>query len=286
MRFIILYLLLLFCVTGCQSSVTYPAGGYAYIKDVADSDSDYYFLPIRKLIPRADSMAYDRTKYFFKSFDEPNISIKPADEDIFRLSIEGYGVKATVIRLTEDVLIVKQPKPDNKASIYPVENTDQLTETERQHYYFLNKFFPFGKRNYVAGRQLYIDSMIHSYPKLAYAAYYRYLIAKVADKTVAPFEYTSKKIPLTANQFKTIADAINASGYWNLPYQPALLEEAGTDGWGFCLETNTSKQYNFVACNGDLKTAGTEHLKQACQQILRYAQITDEFKIWSNEQEK
>ena len=115
MRFqALFFILLLVCVSACNTKTAepfkYPPGGYSYLQKVDSSDKDYYFLPLRKLLPLEDSMVYDRAKYFFKSFDEPNLSVKPAAEEIFRLSIEGFINRSTIIIVTQSGLIVKQTK--------------------------------------------------------------------------------------------------------------------------------------------------------------------------------
>jgi hypothetical protein len=281
---LIFFLLLLTCMSGCRTpGIKYPKGGYDYLKDIKESDSDYYFLPVRKLIPREDSMTYAREKYFFKSFGEPNLSIKAADEDVFRLFVEGFGILPVIIKMTKNELIVKQQKKDNAVSLYPAEKIDQLTETESLHYFFLEKFFPFGKRSYVHGRQLYIDSMIKAYPKLSDAAYYQYLMNKVIDKNAVRFEYDLKQIPLTDSQFTSLVNLINASGFWSLPYTNPSTESV-SDGFGFTLEANTKEKYAVVSCNAMPNAADTKKFKQVCQQILDLAQIKPDFKIWSNDQ--
>ena len=234
-------------------------------------------------MPLEDSVTYANGKYFFKSFNEPNLSNRPAEQDIFRLSVEGFAVKATVIVLTKEGLLVKQAKTGNKGSLYPVENTEQLTETERQQYFFLKKFFPYHKRKYVHGRQLYIDSMIESTPALRSVAYYRFLMNKATDRNAEPFEYTTKKISITTNQFTYLVDLINASGYWTLPYSNLSTD---SDGFGFSLEVNTKNKYNIVSCSTGKTEASTKKLKQACQQMLDAAGVDAGFKIWQEDREK
>ncbi|MFT3937137.1 MAG: hypothetical protein QM726_26230 [Chitinophagaceae bacterium] len=278
------YLLLLAYLFGCEPAIKYPPGGYDYLKDMPESDSDYYFLPIRKQIPLVDSMRYANEKYFYRSFSEPNLSLRPVGEDVFRLCVEGFKIKEVVISLTKKGLLVKQTKEDNEGSIYPAENYEQLTEIEKQHYFFLKKFFPFGKRTYTHGRQLYIDSVIQSDARLLDVNYYRYLINKVIDKEVPAFEYTSKTIPLSVAQFRALADSINSSGYWQLQYHPESLEEV-TDDWGFWLEANTKHKYNMVS-SGTAKTKGTSKLKKVCQQIINYAQLGKEYNMGNQDEEK
>lgn len=271
------------CNSKYAGAIKFPEGGYAYLKNINSSDSDYYFLPIRKLIPLEDSMVFDKTKYFFRSFGEPNLSIAPVNENIFRLSVEGFIPRSAIITITKSGMIVKQTKKENKGSLYPGENTNQLTTVESQHYFFLNKFYPFEKK-LNRGWRHYVDSMIALYPRLSDAAYYRYLIRKCIAHHEEPFEYDSKNISITESQFSSLVELINRSGFWTLPYRNPS-REATTYGWGFCLEANTREKYNVVICSACGNGSDTKRLKQACQKILTYAGISaDDFTIWGENQ--
>lgn len=82
----LVYLLSLHFFISCNSDeeIVYPQGGYSYLKKVAASDTNFYFLPIRNSISRRDSINILIEKMIYTSFNEPNLSIAPPAEDVFR----------------------------------------------------------------------------------------------------------------------------------------------------------------------------------------------------------
>jgi hypothetical protein len=93
---------------GCQTEtpIKYPEGGYNY--PITVTDSNYYFYPLQKIFSRRDSFWKGMMYISYKAFDEPNLSLAPANEDIFRLYFDGFEKRAVVITLTKHQITVKK----------------------------------------------------------------------------------------------------------------------------------------------------------------------------------
>src|SRR5256885_14330253 len=98
-----------FYLTGCDSAIKYPDGGYDYPQEINPKDTSFYFYPIKDLQTARDSF---RTAYyspiFFHSFNEPNLCLKPQKNIVFRLSYEEWQQQPVVILLTDNTIIVKK----------------------------------------------------------------------------------------------------------------------------------------------------------------------------------
>ena len=68
----------------CNQPIKYPEGGYDYPTHIAAKDTAFYYLPLRKAFSRRDS--FNRATNFFPMsfFNEPNLSMGPGKEDVFR----------------------------------------------------------------------------------------------------------------------------------------------------------------------------------------------------------
>jgi hypothetical protein len=258
---------LVIALCGCSSIVRYPPGGYNYPDFVSKSDSDNYFLPIKNIVPRKDSLLYIQTHYLYQSFDEPNLSIKPIGADRFRLFYGGGLNWPVVITLTPDEIVVKTCK---SGSPYPPEDLGQLTELERFHYRILEYRYPIDEslRRTVFKKNL--DSLINLYPQLRSPAYYSYLLNKAIARKNWHFVYAENRISISLRQFKYLVNLIDSAGYWTLPYSIGCSEVAN-DAGGFTLEANTATKYNVVTrvecADSAMKFA------MACQELVNYAHM-------------
>jgi len=65
---------------GCDAPIHYPDGGYDYPKKINDTDNYYY--PLKDSMPR--NRALSPYHYLYPFFNEPNLSLRPQKEDVFR----------------------------------------------------------------------------------------------------------------------------------------------------------------------------------------------------------
>ena len=85
-------------------------GGYAYETPVSQEDSSFYLYPIRNLISKTDSIysaVFERR--LFKIFDEPNISLRPLDNELYRFVYTGFSQPPAILILCEGKLTIKKP---------------------------------------------------------------------------------------------------------------------------------------------------------------------------------
>ncbi|MES1219997.1 MAG: hypothetical protein ABUT20_31130, partial [Bacteroidota bacterium] len=160
--------------------------------------------------------AYDDLE-FYKHFNEPNISLRPAGKSIFRFIHAGYGsdYPANMIILTENEIIIKEGLKGDAIPYWI--NTKKLSEKEYSDLNYFCLYFPFTKRekSYSVGKNNFLDSLITANPKLLQSEYYKLLMDKAKSIIDKPFYYKTYRISISANQFKTLVDSINTSGYWN-----------------------------------------------------------------------
>lgn len=261
MKFLALFFLIV--LIACNTGIKYPDGGYDYPKHVADKDTNFYYYPIKDKEPRNDSFLDARSYTFFRPFNEPNLSIKPQPIETFRLTYSTVFGEAIIINLNKEGIIIKQGDP---SGLY--ENNDSsLSAIEKFHLNILRKWFPLDDtiHNQKPYRRRYIDSLIKLYPRLLDVAYYKELSEKTYKIKEKKFVYPEHTISLTKDQYQSIIQQINASGYWSLPYE-VKCDYPPYDGYRFTLEANTKRKYNVVtasACEDD-----TTSFTKACQKII------------------
>ena len=128
----LLLFILLFAIISCNNEeIVYPEGGYPYLKNVAKDDTNFYFLPIRNTIDRRDSINVLFEKYVYTSFNEPNLSIVPPAEDLFRFKYYGWPGDEAIIALFKDKIVIKEKKI---GSPYNAPNKNALDSLEQLHY--------------------------------------------------------------------------------------------------------------------------------------------------------
>jgi hypothetical protein len=91
----IIFLLLIY---GCHSTIKCPDGGYEYPKNVSANDSNLYFYPIKDIESKKYAFGDYYSYLLYESFEEPNLSIKPFSDDVFRLTyVDAFGDSKIVI---------------------------------------------------------------------------------------------------------------------------------------------------------------------------------------------
>jgi len=125
----------------CNQPITYPEGGYDYPAKDSVADTDFYFYPLRKIFTRSDSFQLFTSNLFYKAFDEPNLSIQPMDEDVFRFNLEFYRDLRVVVRFTKNTMIVKIGRYTNMTE--GILDEGRLNEIEKRHYDLMRWHFPF-----------------------------------------------------------------------------------------------------------------------------------------------
>ena len=276
-QFWVTYLFVGCLFVSCARLQHHPPGGYGYPEALRDADTDYYFLPIRKLVPRKDSLLYVNSNYEYQMFREPNLSIRYMGQEEYRLTYDAALSYPTIIVLTPGKIVVKH---ETKGLPYFPINENLLDSLERFHFRILQRRFPLDEYKGRIERKRYYDSLIEVYPQLLSPAYFQYLIKKAVDPHAEPFAYYERIYTITETQYRYLTNLIDSSGYWSLPYTLDCKPENMTaDGDGFTLEANTRDRYNIVSrpgCAGDYGLA----LAKACQQLVKYAHKDDSIHLF------
>jgi hypothetical protein len=279
MRIAILVISILFALS-CKTGIEYPEGGYDYVKNYKAEDTGFYFLPVRDSFSRRDSfgVAWD-SEALFPKFNEPNLSLKPLGEDVFRFMWYASLGGLYFVTLKTDRIIVKK-----SLGLNPCYNdTNKLSETERKHFELLDRYFPIDEHDFFSERRKrYFDSLIKIYPELLDPKYYFLLKKKISCDTVR-LKYSTKEIIITANQHKKLIDGFNNCGYWKLPVSPVIIhpENMCMDYPDYSLEANTAKKYNYVRSFGCLENPNVSFNK-ACQQLIKAAGLDTEFWVYKD----
>lgn len=266
------YLLLfisLFAIISCNDDeIVYPEGGYPYLKNVASSDTNFYFLPIRHLIPKKDSFIVLDQKYCYDAFNEPNLSINAPKADIFRFF---YGCsfcgKYAFITLTKNNIILKT----NKTGVpYLLDSIELLSPTEKEHYYLFDRHYPLQTATFKEWKKKYVDSSIKIYPELLDPSYFLRLKKKMSISYHIPFTFSTKVIPISHQKFKYFVTLINKSEFWQRPYDTAFCRGAVMDGDYFYLEAATKKKYHLVNSNECLDMEADSKFKKVTEELLNF----------------
>ena len=268
-NFIGIVCIVCFVLPQCQSpdkphKVIYPDGGYEYPKKVEDLDTNNYFYPVRDVMSTKDSFFFAMySRYWGQVYNEPNLSIKPLENEVFRLNYGGFKDGEYVITLTETEITVKHSQEE---ALFPEYDSTKLSVLERFHYETLRAYFPFQNEEYSIPLKKRLDSLAKRHPQLLDFNYYRMLREKSDTFNRKPFEYLTSKIKISLKKYYEIVEQINSSGFWKMPYK-SKCPELYADGYGFTLEANTPKKYNIVArssCASD-----TSRFRKACQELIK-----------------
>jgi hypothetical protein len=265
-------------VAACHAPAHYPAGGYTYPDHLVAKDTNFYSFPIRNKISRSDSFRDALAFMSYRDLDEPNLSIKPMAQEVFRLTYQcALGPSPLIIVLTKDSIIVKQGTLTNE--YFRLNEGVQLDSLEQQLVKLLDAYYPLDDTSihHSLWRRRFLDSMGRRYPKLYDPGYYRSLLDKEFAHTKPLFTYKRKSIKTKKEDFDNFVTLLNSSGYWHLPITMPLVERR-MDGWGYTLEANTQVQYNTVSDGsyGD----DTSQFTKACQTLLDLAGLEKKITIF------
>lgn len=268
-------LLLAVELLSCNSQVHYPDGGFDYPSNINSRDSDLYFYPIRNIESARDAFWDSYAYCYYRPFEEPNLSIAPQTKETFRLTYSNAFGAITIIRLTEDSIIVKE---GYTAALYD-EDTSSLNTIEKFHLSLLQSKFPIDTATMNAPKKHYFDSLLKLYPQLLDPSYYHTLYAKTIKRNNEKFDCTITRSRITKKDYDSLISQINLSGFWSAPYK-IECKDPPMDGDGFCLEANTKKKYKvtFVyGCPDD-----TTKLTKVCQRLVALAHMDKKINlVWS-----
>lgn len=261
----------------CNDSIKYPYGGYDYPKHVADKDTNFYYYPVKDIMPKLDSLRYSVAYLNLKQFNEPNLSLRYLNQDIFRLQYSAPLGGFYIITVTKNSIQIKKPIPNDELFF----DENRLSQTEQQIYRIISYNYPYNNlRGY---KKRLVDSLKIANPKLLQPEYFLHLTKK-AFKYIDPEKaYAITSIKITVNDFRHIAETINKLGYWKMPYVFSC-KNYPMDGYSCILEANTKYKYNFVSITSceDSSEQRNNFLK-AGQEIINYAHLENEFFLWKDE---
>ncbi len=257
------FLLLVFSifVIGCREYPQYPEGGYLYPKNVTDKNRILYNYHIRDSMTPLEKWRDDYTYIYYGAFNEPNLSIRPLPKETFRFVFSDAFEYSVMITFNRDSMIVKKGNP----TVLYENDTTRLSAIENLHLRILNRRFPIdttGKKPHV---KRYLDSMVKLYPQLLDPAYYHKIFDKYRVSTGEKFTPVITRMPLSKQQYTSLIQEINSSGFWSLPWR-IDCKAAMADGYGFHLEANTKTKYKVVyvmGCPDD-----SSKFTKACQKII------------------
>lgn len=278
MKFSKPYINFILCLllVACDSSIKYPEGGYDYPKHVADKDTNFYYYPLKDIMPKKDSLLYTSTYLLFKEFDEPNLSLRPFGYDVFRLqygeSLGGYYI----ITVTRNFIHVKKEIFDDENLF----DQNMLSQGEQKIYRIFRRNYPFDNLNEYMQR--YVDSIKSVNPKILQPEYFVYLMKKKFKPIDPKKVYALTTIKITDRDFNHLVEIINKSGYWKMPYAfPS--DDCCTDGYGYSLEANTAHKYNFATATISFDSSKQRiNFSKACQEIIKYAHLEKEISLWDD----
>jgi hypothetical protein len=259
---------------GCKTGIKYPDGGFDYPSHIVDKDTNFYFYQLKEIEPRKDAFQDSYAHFSYQQFDEPNLSIKPRPKDTFRLTFSTAFGATTIISVTENLITIKK---GSILDLYDFDDTSRLSAIENLHLKILERWFPFdtaGKRPYT---KHYLDSLTKLYPQLLDPAYYHKLYDKTFARNTNKFTYSVTKIILTNQQYDSLIQQINLSGFWSMLYKVDCKDHP-FDGYGFSLEANTAKKYKIVRATAG--SCDTTNFFRACQKIVDLAKLEKELNLF------
>lgn len=277
---LILLFYFIFSFASCNSKINFPEGGYNYPVDISKIDTNVFSYPKALKANRKDSFHSSYYGYYwYKGFNEPNLSTRPQSQITFRLVYETAFGSTSIFTITPNQILVKQLL---RGKFYPENDTMKLDKLERLHFRILENHFPLDGIPADSRWKKPMDSFAIIYPKLLDPVYYRYLLDKSSVMDTIPLQYSIKKIPISYEKFNEIAEQINASGYWQLPFTVKCDGEY-LDGYGFSLEANLPERYNCVELSNCPEEA--EKFSWACQAIVDACNLENKINLISKPNE-
>lgn len=262
-NYIILFILWL---SACNSGddIIFPDGGYNYPAQVANKDTMFYKYPIRDSLSRRDSMYESSSYLLYQAFDEPNLSIRPLKDVVFRLTYVPWMEPQIIITLSKSKIVIKSGVSQEAYAF----DTSKLTAQEKKDYIFLINTFPVDTSKLKVERKHFFDSVFKQNPRLSEVEYLLQLKRRQIIPSVIPFKYSTRVIKISDKQYETLVNEINQSGFWTMPFK-INCETLSTEAGGFTMEANTKDKYKVVSTYicPDNNTA----FIKACEQIINAA---------------
>lgn len=246
--------------SSCNRKIDFPNGGYNYpanpYKTIRDSFNFAYY-----------------SHYWYLSYNEPDLSIKPLKQNTFRLIYESAFGKSVVFTMTENEIIIKEAIQGRP---YPDQDLTKLDPIEKMHLQILRGNFPIQEMDTTNAKSL--NSLVKAYPKFLDPNYYKSLLDKSASIDSVPFKYKTESVSISSSLYNKLLSKINSSGYWQLPPHIECGQEY-LDGYGFILEANTDRKYNYVG----LANCPEKSLmfSKACQAIIDAAGLDKKIRVVS-----
>jgi hypothetical protein len=268
-------ILLVFALS-CQSGLKYPDGGHEYAENYKPEDANFYYLPLRDSFSRQDSFYAAWEAEIYRHYDEPNLSLNPGKDEVFRLYYMHPFGESDFITIQKDFLIVK--KYQRGAVLYP-EHGKVFTPTEMEHYELLERAYPLNSEMHTGKIKRRIDSLIKIYPRLLDPNYFLSLRRKtrVVDRTKP--KYLLTEIPLTKEKYREFVSRINSSGFWQMPFK-RKCEESLMDGASLMLEANTKRRYKAVIFSDCHTSVIRSEFAKTCQEIINFAGLGKDISMY------
>jgi hypothetical protein len=279
-------LLCLTLLTACRqekkySNIVYPEGRYPYPNHVEEKSKDFPFYPLRDSMSVLDSSsAVWFGRITLPAYKEPNISLAPMGEEIFRFVAAAAQGSRIIITLKQHEITVKTNGEYPYTSPFPEVDTTKLNQLEKFHYDILMRWFPIPEKRSLETkpwRLHYLDSMTAVYPELLSTAYYFELSEKMLVPKKEKFVYTEEHISITKKQFNDWVALLNKSGYWQLPFTKEC-HFGHADGILYIMEASTKEKYNCVewnSCPGD-----TSNFYKVCDSLAKLAHLEKHVQVF------
>ncbi|MEO7310594.1 MAG: hypothetical protein ABIX01_09360 [Chitinophagaceae bacterium] len=277
MRILLNFLLIL--LLSCHSSIVYPPGGYDYPKNVRAEDTNFYYLPIKDIESKRYAFENSYHFLFYRSFNEPNLSLKPLETEVFRFTFISVSDDIFIITLRENALTVKAGNMDD---VYTYDSKQGLlTEEQKLQLGFLNSNYPIDTAAIDSSKSRYRYYMVKQYPQLLDPGYYKMLKDKTLIMNPNSVMYTTSEKRISVGTYYSLVKQINKSGYWKMPIGPEEIDGCYEQGGGvFHMEANTKTKYKYVE---DRTCPDTTRFRKACQALIDEAELGEKIKVYRKE---
>ena len=179
--FLSLLIILALLIQSCDFTTKEIDGGYDFVDNIPDSDTNLYRYPIKDKLMGRDSVWQNFEWEYYKVFNEPNISVRATDKNIFRFEYsEATSIKSIIITLLENKIIVKESLR-GRAGVYEYDDSlTLLSKEEKTHYDIFGTRYPLQKYllksdTWKPAKKHYYDSLVKAAPQLLDPKYYKKL---------------------------------------------------------------------------------------------------------------
>lgn len=281
MRLITVFLSIVFlsCNNGTiqNGQFNIPDKGFLFERNIHPNDSAFPFYPVRRILSNFDS-TYNAfyVSELLEAFNEPNISLRPGTNPVFRLLYNPWTDTACIVTITPTSIIAKTG--DRVDYLHYEEK--KLSEKELLHYNLFEFGFPVSKRLGKGSLQQRrsLDSLIKLYPELDSPEYYYNIMNKALLPLNKPYTYTTKTISLAEGNFQVIIDKLTKAGFWTLNVEEPC-EAVATDGAKYFLEFCSDRKYVFMSFLSGCSNDKITNLQLAIREILKKYDLNRQFKI-------